>query len=109
MISMTTEQLEKIELLDKLFGAMGVAELKQYVESEQIISKLKGTNPNPNPNILYRLMQGHDIQSVDMMNLKGQLDALKYEFQQLLRVMNKPFDSYAITEFNNLKSRHNVY
>jgi len=108
MITMTNEQLEKIELLDKLFGALSVDQLKEFSESEQVVAILKGTNNNPE--LLKRLIQEHDVQMMDLMTLKADMSVLKNDFKELMKVLNTTLFTVPYNqEFQNLKSKHNIY
>jgi hypothetical protein len=108
MITMTNEQLLKIELLDKLFGALSVDQLREFTESEQVVSILKGTNNNPE--MLKRLIQEHDVQMMDIMTMKSDIASLKSDLQSLLRVLHADvFTPRYNQDFSNLKSKHQVY
>jgi hypothetical protein len=107
MITMTNEQLEKIKLLDALFGALSLDQLKQFTESEQIIAILKGTNQNPE--IFKRLIQEHDNQMMTVMQLQGDISTLRYDVQQLVRIVLKPYDSMSVSDAQTLKSKFSVY
>jgi hypothetical protein len=108
MITLSHEQLEKINLLDRLFASMGVDQLKQLVESEQIVSRLKGTEDNPQ--ILLNLVHEYDVMKLDLMSAKSDLTTLKSDFQTLLKVLHVDvFTPRYNQDFNNLKSKHGVY
>ena len=106
MITMNEDQIQKIALLDKLFGSVDVSTLREFTESEQVVAKLKGTNSNPE--IFMRLVREHDMIQVDLMNSRNELLALKSDFQSLLKALNMTVFSYS-QEMNNLKQKHNVY
>lgn len=106
MITMSSEQIEKIVLMDKLFGSVDVETLRGFVESEQVIAKLKGTNQNPE--IFIRLIREHDMMQVEVMSSRNELLSLKSDFQALLKVLNQTVFSYS-SDLNNLKQKHNVY
>jgi len=107
MITMTNEQLEKIDLLDKLFGAMSIEQLREFTESEQVVAILKGTNHNPG--LLRRLVQEHDILSMDVVTLKSDLTQFKYDFQNIIKAIDKPYDPNNISNFQALKSKNGIY
>ena len=107
MITMTDAQLQKIDLLDKLFGALSVEQLKEFTESEQVVARLKGTDQNPS--ILKRLVQEHDLQQMTINTLQNDLWSLKSDLQTVIKIIVKPTDSYVVSEFNNLKMKHGVY
>lgn len=107
MITMTNEQLEKIDLLDKLFGAFSVDQLREITHTEQVVAILKGDNQNPG--LLKRLVQESDMTRLELQMAKSEILTLRTDLQTIIRVMVKPYDSYAVSEFSNLKSRNNVY
>lgn len=108
MITISSDHLEKINLLDKLLGAIGVEQLREFTESEEVVAKLKGKDDNPQ--ILLKLIREHDILMLDLMNTKNEVMALKADFQALLRVLHTDvFTPRYNQDFNNLKSKHQVY
>jgi len=108
MISLTAEQTEKLHLLDKFFGAISLEDLKELVECEQVVAKLKGADQNPQ--IIMRLIQEHDMLYVDSMNTKNEVMVLKDDFQTLLRALNHTLFSPQYNDnFNSLKNKHGVY
>jgi hypothetical protein len=105
---MTPDQLEKINLLDTIFGALSVTQLREFAESEKIVAKLKGTDQNPQ--MLCRLVQEHDVMMLDLMNTKNDLAALRIDFQNLIKVLHADvFTPRYNQDFNTLKSKHGVY
>jgi len=108
MITLSHEQLEKINLIDKLFASIGIDQLKQLVESEQIVSRLKGTEDNPQ--LLLTLIHERDILITDNIRNKNDILALKTDFQTLVKVLQTDvFTPRYNQDFNNLKSKHGVY
>lgn len=108
MITLSHEQLEKINLLDKLFGAMSVDQLKEFTESEQIVAKLKGSQDNPQ--ILLNLVHEYDTMKLDLMTARGDITTLKADFQALLRVLHSDvFTPMYNMDFQNLKNKYGVY
>jgi hypothetical protein len=108
MITLSHEQLEKINLLDKLFGAMCVEQLKEFTESEQIVAKLKGLQDNPK--ILLNLVHEYDAMKLDLMTAKTNISELKSDFQSLLRVLHSEvFSPRYNMDFNSLKNKYGVY
>jgi hypothetical protein len=108
MITLTTEQSEKIELLDKLLGAISVTQLREFTESEQIVAILKGTNHNPM--IIQRLIQEHDSYANDLMMMKTDISVLKNDFKELMKALNTALFTVPYSqEFQNLKNKNNIY
>ncbi len=107
MITMTDAQLQKIDLLDRLFGAFSVEQLKEITETEQVVAILKGTNHNPG--ILKGLLQEHNVQMMDIMNLKSELQVLRYDFSILIKLVLKPYDYNSSADAQSLKSKFGIY
>ena len=109
MITMTNDQLEKIDFIDTLFGALDLAQIKELAETEQVVAKLKGTNLNPG--LLKRLVQENDHHSVEIMKLNGDIMTLKADVQNLIRAVNTlasiptPYSQ----DLQNLKSKYGIY
>jgi len=107
MISLNANQLEKIDLIDKLFGALSIDQLREISESEQIIAILKGTGQNTG--ILSRLIQEHDTYAMDMMNLKSEMMVLRGDLSLLTKLVLKPYDYNSANDAQTLKSRAGIY
>jgi hypothetical protein len=107
MITITSEQLEKIDLLDTLFGAISIEQLRQFTESEQVVAILKGTNHNSG--LLRRLVQEHDILSMEVLNTKADFGAFKYDFLNIIKAIDKPYDPNNISNFQALKNKYGIY
>ena len=105
---MTDEQLEKIALIDKFFGAMSVEDLKEITETEVVVAKLKGTNQHPE--IFKRLIYEHDMYAMELMTLRNDVVVLKSDFQTLLKSLNATiFNVPYNNDFQNLKNKHSIY
>ncbi len=108
MINLTIEQQEKVYLLDKLFGAMSIEQLRQFSESEEIVSKLRGDNDGTG--MIQRLVDENNNLSISLLTMQNDVYAVKSDFQQLIKVLNQTlFAPTHNTDFNILKSRHYVY
>ena len=107
MISLTNEQLEKIELLDQLLGALNIDQLRNIIESEKVVAILKGTNTKPE--IFKQLIQEHDNQMVLAIQLQGDISTLKYDMQQLVRLVMRPYEASSVSDAQSLKSKYCVY
>jgi hypothetical protein len=107
MISLTSEQIEKVRLLDKMFDSLGIEQLRELSESEQIVARLKGTQENSN--VLTKLINDNIQHSADLMNLRSELYTLKSDFQVLTKLMLKPFEYNAINDAQSLKSKYGIY
>ena len=108
MITISHEELEKINLLDKLFGALDVEQLKEFVESEQVVARLKGGEENPQ--LLLKIVHEHDVMMLDFLNAKSEIATLKIDFQSLIKVLHADiFTPRYNQDFNTLKSKYSVY
>ena len=108
MITLSHEQMDKINLLDRLFASVDVDQLRQLAESEQIVAKLKGAGDNPH--IILNLVHEYDAMKLDFMNTKVELSTLKTDFQLLLRVLQTDvFTPRYNQDFTNLKSKYQIY
>ncbi len=108
MITLTNDQVIKIEILDKLFSSLDVEQLKQLSESEQVVAKLKGTQPDSH--ILINLIREHDSMYVDLVNAKSELMGLRADFQSLLKVLHADvFTPRYNMDFNTLKNKYGVF
>ena len=109
MITMTDEQLEKIKLLDSLFGAIGLETLKEFAESEKIVARLKGTDQNPG--LLMRLVQENEIHGMYISSLQTEIMVMKEDVKNLIKVVNilvstpQPY----IQDLQVLKSKYSIY
>jgi hypothetical protein len=108
MIALTPEILEKLSLLDGLLDSMDTSQIRALVNSEQLVSKLKG-DYQPAA-ILGTLVQEHNMMKNDVMNLKMEITNLRSEIKELIRAINTavyspPFNQ----EFNVLKNRYGIY
>jgi len=108
MITLSHEQLEKINLLDKLFTSLSVEQLKELIESDLIVAKLKGVNDNPQ--IILNLVHSYDTMRIDLISAQSSINSLKEDFQSLLRVLyTEVFTPRYNQEFTNLKSKHGLF
>jgi hypothetical protein len=71
------------------------------------VAILKGTNHNSG--LLRRLVQEHDILAMEVLNMKADLVVFKYDFQNIIKAIDKPYDSINISNFQVLKNKHGIY
>lgn len=103
----TTEQMEKLRMIDQFFDAFSVEEFKELVEREEVVARLKGKATTNNP--LTNLVLQHQVMKSQIMVLQGELSSLRYDLGQLVKVIVKPYDYNTPSDINNLKTKHNVY
>lgn len=107
MNQITDEQFKKIVLLDKLFGAVGVEQLRDFVESEQIVSRLSGTNDNPQ--LLLTLIHERDLLAADNAQNKQDIISLKNDVKSLVSSLAQLYVTPYSSELNDLKNKHGIY
>lgn len=107
MITIINDQLEKIDLLDTLFGSLSVDQLRELTEQECVASKLRGDNFNPG--ILRTLVQENEIHNSEIMILKNDINVLRYNLQLLTKLMLKPYDYNSQSDVQILKSSLGIY
>lgn len=109
MITITDEVNTKIDLIDKLLGAVSVAQLKEFAESEQVVAALKGTVNNPA--LLRGIILECKTRDADTLALRGEIFSLKEDLKSLIKILNAvvftpaPYNE----EFNRLKSKNYIY
>jgi len=102
-----SEQMEKLRMIDQFFDAFSVEDFKELVEREEIVARLKGKPTTNNP--LTNLVLQHQTMNSQIMTLQGELASLKYDVQQIVKALVKPYEYSASSDMNALKSKHNVY
>jgi len=107
MIVLTYEQSAKIQLLDTLFDTLSIDELKEYTESEKIVSILKGKTEKSS--LLSRFVQEHDILSIEMGSQKAEVAMMKHDLQVLIKLVLKPNDYNSHSDATALKSKYHIY
>ena len=107
MISPSSEQYEKIRLLDMLFNSMSVEQLKDIAESEKIVAVLKGQNDSSL--LLSRIITENDLLSAELFTLKSEVHTLRNDLQTLIRLVLKPHEYNAPNDAATLKSRYYIY
>lgn len=106
MYHLSDEQLRKLELLDRLFLVMSVAQLTTFVEKEEVVARLAGTLTTGKPfSNLYNDSQ--NMQS-ELITLRAQVRQQSDDFNTLLRILNNSVFSQnqhgnAASEFYNLQ------
>jgi hypothetical protein len=104
----TEKDKETLELLDKLLHLVDNEFLKDLIEKEEIVGKLKGSL-NGDIGIIRQMVEIINSQSIEITSLKSELMLLRGDMTTMLKVMNKPFDTAYTYEFQNLKSRYGVF
>jgi len=108
MSIVTNSDLEKIKILDTLFASLNVDDLRELAEKEEIIARLKGADSSVG--VISSLVNEHQHLTHESMNLRIEIEALRSNLQELIRVLDKtvfsPPNNY---EFYNLKSRLGAY
>lgn len=108
MITLSADQVAKIEILDKLFSNLDLNQLQQFAESELVVAKLKGGDDHSM--ILINLLREHDTLCVDVIDMKNELSSLRADFQALVKAINQQLYSPKYdNEFTSLKSKYSIY
>jgi len=107
MIVFSPNEQEKIELLDMLFNAASIEQLKELTESEKVVSILSGKYERTN--ILSRLVNEHNFQNLEATSLRQEIDMLKHDLQILIKLILKPNDYSSHSDATALKSKYHVY
>ena len=97
-MTLTYEQLTKIDILDEFISTVDVNYLKSLTEADQIVSVLKG-NGGGTSSILRQLVEEHQKVCTD-------LEELRYDFDLLLKVLNSTISN---ADFQALKYKHNIF
>jgi hypothetical protein len=107
MIILTQEQTEKLHLIDMLFGALSIEQLKEVTESEKVVAILKGTNSNPS--VLSKLVNEHNTLHMEAGTTKVELASMKSDLHILIKLVLKPNDYSSHSDASGLKSKYGVY
>ncbi len=105
------DDLEKLKLIDSLFHAFTLEEMKELAGRDLVVSKLRGVDVNhigPIGELYETMIRLRD----DNTMLKAQMVELKSDIQDIVRVLNLPLPApvpiYS-QHLQNLKSKHNIY
>lgn len=93
---LTTEQYQKIEILDKVLSGITVEDIKDMAGCDLIASKLKDSY---GPMLLSQLFS-------EINTMQGELMSLKSDFGTNLKCLNKGMGD---PSFHNLKNKHSFY
>lgn len=100
--------MEKIKLIDTMFNALSLEEVKEICGADTIVAKLKGVPDRDGP--LAQAAKELQTARADIEMIRSEYFTLKNDFQALLRCLNKGMgDAMSVSDFNNLKQRHGVY
>jgi hypothetical protein len=104
---LTSDEIEKIRLLDKLLSSLSRCDLMTLVEEEQIIDKLRGIS-NQSP-ILENIVMDNQRLSNELSETQSELNVLRYDVQLLAKLILKPYDYDSTSNAQNLKSKYGIY
>lgn len=108
MMVLTSEEQNKIELLDKIINSLSYEQLQLIAEQEGIISKLSGSNTNANIISKLVLEQQFHQQRIDALTME--VASLKNDIKTLISVINQTvFTVPYNNDFSNMKNRYMVY
>lgn len=98
---LTEEQKTKLELVDKLLGALDQDSLQYIIGSEQVVARLRGTETRPFVKDLFVEQERRIAQ------LESKLHQMDYAINVLLKYLSP--DSMAETNFKTLKMNRSIY
>lgn len=102
------DDMEKIKLIDSMFNALSLDEVKDICGCDAIVEKLKGTPDRDGP--LVQAAKELQTARSDIEMLRSDYFTLKNDFQVLLRCIGRGMgDITAANDFSNLKQRHGIY
>ena len=107
MITLSTDQVAKIEILDKLFSGLDIEQLNQLLESDLIISKLRSNADDMH--FFKDIMANLNSREAEIMSLRSEVTMLKNDLKDVIAAVYKPFDPNASMNFSNLKNKHGIY
>ena len=105
------DDLEKLKLIDSLFHAFTLEEMKELAGRDLVISKLRGVDVDhigPIRELYETMIRLRD----DNIMLKTQTAELKSDIQDIVRILNSPPAAPVPLynqHLNSLKSKHNIY
>ena len=106
----STEDLEKIKLVDQVFKSLSLDEIKSILGADLIVNKLKGTDTTPGP--ILSSIQDLSMLRVEIATLRADHTMLKEDFKMALRAiqtLSAPHVPYYSAEMQTLKSKYGVY
>lgn len=109
MIQFTPDTQIKIDLVDDLLTSMTIEELKNLVDQQKNVNKLRGT-PVTEP-VINKLKNEIFSQDMRITSLQSELITLKEDVKMLIKALNTPITMPYThsSEFNALKSKHYIY
>jgi hypothetical protein len=106
----TTEDIEKIKLLDQVFRSVSVDDIKSIFSADLIVDKLKSTEIITGP--ILSAIQDISMIRLEIATLRADHTMLKEDFRTALRAIQAlsmpPVVPYS-SDLQTLKSKYNVY
>ena len=103
----TPEQLDKIELLDKFFNSVNMEQLKEFSESEQIVSKLAGRPEQPR--VLSTMVNEIHQLKDEIYSLRVQMLTINDDFKSIIKTLNTITTPQYVPDLQTLRNKHNIY
>lgn len=97
----------KIRLLDKFFAGLDIAELEYLLESDMIVSKLKGTDTSST--FLSSLISDNIRQQTEIEALKYHISIIDNNLKILAKLVLKPYDFGSQDQSQLLKNTMGIY
>lgn len=103
---LTADDSKKLELLDIFLGSVSTERLKEIVEQERIMSKLR--DDHSSFYVIRQLVNDSSNFHTELMATKAELATLKADMAMLIKCLNSAIYGYN-QDFQNLKQKHNIY
>ena len=108
-MTLTDEDLKKMEILDKVFQYLSLTEIETLTQADLVVGKLRTNTTSMTGPIMGMYSHVRSAES-DLMLLKNDHQMLKNDFGMLLKSMKYQYmNSGTFTDFTSLCSRYGVY
>lgn len=111
MIYLTPDDTQKFKLIDQFVRAIPTTELNALVEADLVANRLRNADTaiSGTSGPIQTILESHNKLESDVMALRSEVSMLTNDIRSIVKAMSKPFDSYAINDFNTIKSKYGAY
>lgn len=113
-IYLDSDELKRVEFFDRLLS-VGTEELKEVIETEEVIWKLKGNKP-PSVGTIKKLIDNSNALYAENVNLQTRIAqlqsdvmALRTDMATLVKVVHNMQQPMYNSEWNTLKQKNGLY
>lgn len=107
MILLTSEELLRIEYLDKIYASTDTETLRLIAEKEEVVRKLKG-NQQPGPSFTtLATMIVKNNNEIEL--LQSSISSMRTDFADLLRYLGNVNNDANLYQLKAIKTRHGIY